>query len=46
MDINSLNSGHVILVVSAVYFAFASYVILFNAFLPLTGIYVRFLVTV
>jgi hypothetical protein len=41
----SLNSGHVIIALSAVYFVFASYAILFSAFLPLTGVYVRYPVT-
>jgi hypothetical protein len=39
-----VNSGHVIIALSAVHFAFASYAIFFSAFLPLTGIYVRLLV--
>ncbi|KIM87007.1 hypothetical protein PILCRDRAFT_294821 [Piloderma croceum F 1598] len=35
-----INTGHVIIALSAVYFVFASYAILFSAFLPLTGVYV------
>jgi hypothetical protein len=46
MEIGSLNFGHVIIVISAVYFACASYAILFSAFSPLTGIYVRCMVVV
>ena len=44
MAFNGLNSGHVIVALSAVFFAAASYAILFSGFIPLTGIYVRFLV--
>jgi hypothetical protein len=40
-----MNSGHVVISLSVVYFVVASYAILFSAFIPLTGIYVRFLVT-
>ncbi|KAF7338339.1 Transmembrane protein [Mycena venus] len=35
-----MNSGHALLLFSAVFFAVASYAILFSAFLPLTGIIV------
>lgn len=38
-----INSGHLIIAISVVYFALASYAIFFSAFLPLTGIYVRVL---
>ncbi|KAJ6630748.1 hypothetical protein B0H10DRAFT_1774094 [Mycena sp. CBHHK59/15] len=33
-----MNSGHVVLVLSVVFFAIASYAVLLSAFLPLTGI--------
>ncbi|KAJ7285891.1 hypothetical protein C8J57DRAFT_1051396 [Mycena rebaudengoi] len=33
-----MNSGHILLLLSAAFFVFASYAILFSAWLPLTGI--------
>ncbi|KAF8959026.1 hypothetical protein BDZ97DRAFT_1667622 [Flammula alnicola] len=35
---SKLNTGHVIIVFSFLFFAVASYAVLFSAFLPLTGI--------
>jgi len=40
-QLNWINPGHLIIALSAIHFVFASYAILFSAFLPLTGIYVR-----
>jgi len=40
MESIGLSSGHVIIALSVIYFAFASYAILFSGFLPLTGTYV------
>jgi hypothetical protein len=37
----NLNAGHFIVVFSVIFFVIASYVILFSAFLPLTGNFVR-----
>lgn len=36
-----LNIGHIITALTAAFFVVASYVILFNMFLPLSGVYVR-----
>src|SRR5882757_9341839 len=36
-----LDTGHLITILTATFFLVASYVILFNAFLPPSGVYVR-----
>jgi hypothetical protein len=39
-NVRKMNSGHILLLLSAAFFVFASYAILFSAWLPLTGIVV------